>query len=189
MIEPKGIRKIRARADRRRVLVSLHDRIQRLEQQSAAQVIGPLSFRQRVVVQVLRRAHLPRLKHGMFGDRALAEERDRAEVLSRLRGQPDGDEPLAGVAEGDEIVAADRNRPEEPGLGVRHGFELLRGQLVAEDVRDAREGTTCHRGSGRRGKTRTRSARSARRSRTRSPAWYRLSAARRFSTRGRSAGR
>ena len=74
----------------------------------------------------------------MLLDRLLAEERDRIDVLNRRARDARGHPALPGVAKHDELVAAERNRTEEAGLRVRHGLDLLRRELVPEDVRRAR---------------------------------------------------
>src|SRR6187431_1862313 len=72
-------------------------------------------------------------------DHALAEEGDGRNVLERRRGHPGRTEAVAGETEHDEVIAAEMNGTEEPGVGVRYRLELLRRDLVPEDVRDARQ--------------------------------------------------
>ena len=75
----------------------------------------------------------------MLLDGLLAEKRDGAHVLERPCGEACRHEALARVPEHQQLVAVERDRPEEAGLGVRHRLDLLRRDLVAEDVRHARE--------------------------------------------------
>ena len=118
----------------------------------------------------------------------LAEERDRAHVLERPRVDARRHESLAGIAEHDQRVAAERNRPEESGLGVGHRLELLRLRGRSGRCSRRRCSTSCRTGSGRPARRRSRSAPSCR-SRTARPASCRRPSAASVEARARPACR
>jgi hypothetical protein len=63
-----------------------------------------------------------------------AEERDRADILERLRLYGGGDEAFRRVVQHDQASVRERHRPEEAGFRVRYGLDLAGRHLVAEDV-------------------------------------------------------
>src|SRR5437870_4526858 len=74
----------------------------------------------------------------MIFDDSCTEEGDGADVLERSRVDACRDESLAGITKHNQRLAAERHRPEESGLRVGHGVELLLLQVVSKDVRRAR---------------------------------------------------
>src|SRR5262245_62503436 len=87
-------------------------------------------------LDVVGRTHHPVFQFWMPLDEPLAKERDGADVFQRTGGDARRDKSFARVPEHEEIrIFRTRNRSEESGLGVAEGRDILRLEVVAEDVR------------------------------------------------------
>ncbi len=137
MREAERIAQVEVVAGRRGVLVSLQDRKAVEQLHFAERAVDPGRLHLRLVVDGVGRRHLPGRDDRMSRDQFGAEESDRAQVLERPRLDDRRRESLAGVAEHDQATIGHRDRPEEPGLGVRHRLHVAGRNLVAKDVRDA----------------------------------------------------
>jgi hypothetical protein len=75
----------------------------------------------------------------VIGGEAFAQEGDRTDVGNRRRGNAGRHEAGAGVPEHQQLIAAERDRPEKPGIGIADGLDRTARKLVAKDVGDTRQ--------------------------------------------------
>jgi hypothetical protein len=138
-VQKERVREVEAEAYRAVVPVALEHRVDGLDADALEAAVVALLDLMLLEVDIGRRAHIPLLDDGVLLDDLVAEEGDRGHVLERLGVDDSRHEPVTGVAKDDQRAVLERNRPEETGLGVAHRLDLVRRQLVAEDVGGAGE--------------------------------------------------
>ena len=98
-IELQRVRHVHAHADRKTVLVALHDRVDRLLAKAAREPVRAGVLRHRVERNVSGRPHDPLPDDRVLRGEPLAEKRDRPHVVERAGFDARRHEALAGIAE------------------------------------------------------------------------------------------